>query len=165
LWKIGRSYCGGSGRVGRIPHSCSPTPQMAAGRRYSSHQTRSHRRRKLRPQSRCDQVLPVIRACFGVSRSRFIGCYRLLLHRVKSDSPDLPSLGFHPLSVGLGFGSNSAPGGRRDSALSVPPEGLPQQSVPGPGEQDPRSGSPQQKRARKGDDENVCDLNHPLAAF
>src|ERR1700722_16007987 len=50
----------------------------------------------------------------------------------------VPYPAFLPSSIGLCFGGKSLrPAGRRDSALPVPPEGLPQQSVPFPWEQDP----------------------------
>ncbi len=55
------------------------------------------------------------------------------------DSYNSPLLISGPFRLALASGQNTAPGGQQDSALSVPPKGLPQQSVLCPREQDPET--------------------------
>src|ERR1700722_6383032 len=70
------------------------------------------------------------------------------------------------LSVGLGYGSKLCALQAAGLCFVGSPRGLPQQSVPGLGEQDPCSGSPQQKGQEKETKIMLfCDLKHPLAGI
>jgi hypothetical protein len=73
---------------------------------------------------------------------------------------------FLALSIGLCFGVKALrPAGQRDSALSVPPEGLPQQSVPRPWEQDPLALGRPNRRGTKRRHKMFCKNRITLIGF
>lgn len=58
------------------------------------------------------------------------------------------------------WGQKPAPSGTRYSALSVPPEGLPQQSVPRPWEQDPLALDRPNRKGHEKETQNVLQESH-----